>query len=278
MISLHLSKSRLMSARQCVKRLYLEVHRSELSVVSSRTEGAFRVGHRVGDVAREIYGIGGGVTVPLDDGLEAACRATEQLLRDGSPQPIFEATFEYGGVYVRVDALLPEDGGWRLVEVKAATSVKDEYAVDCAIQVWVLANCGLPPTRVLLAHVDNTFVYAGGGDYRGLLVEEDVTEDVQPLLPLVPDWIASARHVIEGAEPVLAVGAHCFEPWSCPFTDHCWPSGTPHPVQDLGGRKARLAKLVAAGWSDLRDVPEDGLTEKQRRIRRITRTDRKSVV
>lgn len=143
-----------MAARQCLKRLHLEIHRPELAVVSPRTEGAFRIGHRVGEVARETYGNGGGVTVPLDDGLEAACRATERLLRSGTRTPIFEATFEYADVFVRVDALLPEGRGWRLVEVKATTEVKDAHAADCAIQAWVLQNRGVTPTRVILAHVE----------------------------------------------------------------------------------------------------------------------------
>src|SRR5690606_32561010 len=63
-------------------------------------------------------------------------------------------------------------------------------------------------------------------------------------------------------------------PWSCPFVAHCWPADTPHPVQHLRGRKARLAALVAAGWRDLRDVPEERLSEPQRRIQRITRGGR----
>ena len=38
--------SKLMSARQCLKRLYLEVHRPELIVHSSQTEAAFNTGIR----------------------------------------------------------------------------------------------------------------------------------------------------------------------------------------------------------------------------------------
>ncbi len=260
-----------MAARQCARRLYLEVHRPELAVIDGRTRAAFRVGHRVGEVARDLYGGGRGVLVPYDEGLEAARRATHEALQRRPPEPIFEATFGHADVLVRVDALLPDAGGWRLVEVKAATGVKEEHVDDVAIQAWVLERCGVPLRRVALAHVNREFVYAGDGDYRGLLVERDLTREVRERLPCVPGWMATARAALDGDEPVVAVGVHCFSPWSCPFVGHCWPSDTPHPVQDLGGSKARLAALVAEGWRDLRDVPPERLTERQRRIQRVTR-------
>lgn len=262
-----------MAARQCARRLHLEVHRPELAATNARTETAFRIGHRVGDVARAIYGgEGGGLTVEYDDGLEEACRTTAQALRSTPAVPIFEATFEHAGVLVRVDALLPDRGGWRLVEVKASTGVKEEHAADVAVQAWVLREAGTVPTRLALAHVDKHFVYAGNGDYRGLLAEEDVTAEAGELVPQVPEWVAAAHRAIEPEEPVVSVGAHCFAPWSCPFVAHCWPADSPYPVQDLGGRTERLAALVAEGWRDLRDVPEDRLGAKQRRIQRVTRS------
>ena len=36
-----LSKTKLMSAKQCLKRLHLEIHRPELKVISPATEAAF---------------------------------------------------------------------------------------------------------------------------------------------------------------------------------------------------------------------------------------------
>ena len=81
--------------------------------------------------------------------------------------------YERGGVLVRVDALLPEGDAWRIVEVKASTSVKDEHVFDCAAQRWVFGGLGHELTGISLAHVDNTFVYEGDGDFDGLLTEAD---------------------------------------------------------------------------------------------------------
>jgi hypothetical protein len=66
--------------------------------------------------------------------------ARTQTLLLGSV-PIFEAGFEAGGARAFADVLLPvrKRGKtvWRMVEVKSATSVKDYYREDAAIQATV---------------------------------------------------------------------------------------------------------------------------------------------
>ena len=47
----YLSKSRLISAWQCPKKLHLEKHHPELGEVSAQTESLFATGHQVGDIA-----------------------------------------------------------------------------------------------------------------------------------------------------------------------------------------------------------------------------------
>ena len=53
---IRLSKSRIMSARQCPKLLYLDTYHPKLAKISSSTESAFAIGHAIGDIAQEIYG------------------------------------------------------------------------------------------------------------------------------------------------------------------------------------------------------------------------------
>ncbi|MEJ2275577.1 MAG: hypothetical protein P8Y01_13570, partial [Woeseiaceae bacterium] len=54
--NLYLSKSRLISAWQCPKRLYLEKFRPELAEISDATLALFATGHEVGAVAKRLYG------------------------------------------------------------------------------------------------------------------------------------------------------------------------------------------------------------------------------
>jgi len=266
----YLSKSKLMSARQCLKRLHLEVHRPELIERSSQTEAAFNTGNAIGDIAQLIYGGNDAVVIPYGGGMSHALKKTARLLSDGPELPIFEATFQHGGVLVRIDALLPDGDGWRIVEVKASTSVKDEHVFDCAAQRWVFEGSGHQLTGIALAHVDNTFVYGGDGEFRGLLAESDQTESTANLLPGVPAWIATAKEAAGIAEPKVAVGAHCFKPYECPFVSHCWPSAVDFPVQGLGGGRAKLGEWIAEGFSEIRDVPIERLSENQQRIHKVT--------
>jgi len=262
-----LSKSRLMSFRQCPRRLWLERHRPELAEEVPGQDAAFATGHEVGDVARQLYDpAGDGLFIEYDQGLAAAMARTREALAGPSAAPIFEATFERDGLLVRTDVLERGDTGPRLVEVKASTSVKPEHLVDCAIQSWVLESTPARPKSVSLAHVDNRFVYPGDGRYQGLLVEQDLTQEIAPLREQVPGWVRSARRVLAGPEPAAAIGTRCWTPYECPFQGHCWRK-VDHSVADLPGIGQRLDQLLAEGHYDLRELPEDLVTSPdQRRV------------
>ncbi|MEX0976461.1 MAG: DUF2779 domain-containing protein [Woeseia sp.] len=269
-----ISKTRLMSARQCLKRAWLEVHRSELAVTSARSRVALRAGRDVDVVARRIYGNRGAQFVELHDGFDAAIARTKELLLQRVTDPVFQATLSIAGVVIRADVLRREGSHWHLIEVKASTQIKEDHAFDCAIQCWVLRKAGVNIARVSLAHVNNRFRYPGDGDYRGLLIEKDMQDAIEPLLALVDGHIAVVRETLSAGEPDIGVGKHCFHPCECPFTAYCWPIETDFPVQDLGGSKAKLGELVSEGFRDLRDVPVERLSERQRRIRTVTRSGR----
>jgi hypothetical protein len=265
----YLSKSRLISAWQCPKKLHLEKHHRDLAVVTAQMESAFAGGHQVGDVAQKIYGTKDSVEIAFN--FKTMVAETEALFKDGARFPIFEATFRYEGVLIRADVMIPDGDGWRVIEVKASTSVKDYHVFDCAIQDWVLRNAGINVSSISLAHIDNQFVYAGDGDYTGLLKETDLTEEARALEPQVVELLGKARQAVSGPMPDMNVGAHCFQPYECQFQTHCWPTDTRFPVAGLGGSKARLAEFVAQGARDILDVDENSISsESQQRILRVT--------
>src|SRR5690606_3859594 len=178
-----LSKSKLLSFLQCPRRLWLEQHRPELAHASDGRERRFESGITVGDLARLLYGRGGGHLIGFDEGIAGAARETQALLARDDDQPIFEATFAHDGLAVRVDVLDKGANGMRIVEVKSSSRVKDEHLEDCAIQAYAATIAGHAPAAVAVAHVDTSFVYEGSGRYEGLIAEEDVTEQVRERLP-----------------------------------------------------------------------------------------------
>ena len=266
-----LSKSRLISAWQCPKRLHLEKHRPDLAVVSARTRALWATGHRVGYIAQRLYGTAESVEIEFDKRVGLMLRKTRDLIDAGADYPLFEATFRHEGVLVRVDVLIPDGAGWRIVEVKASTSVKNYHVLDCAIQDWVLRNSGIDVTRIALAHIDNQFVYPGGDRYEGLLVEHDLTDEVRALESSVLELVATARDAVVGPMPLVNVGSQCTSPYDCQFIDHCWPDDSEYPISGLAGDRSKLGDLVALGYRDIRDVPATDISAPiQQRIHRVT--------
>ena len=172
-----LSKSKLLAFRQCPKRLWLEIHAPQLREDSGATLASYATGHQVGDIARQIYDPArrGQLIDPQAEGFDAAFARTQALLR--ARQPIFEAGFRAEGALAFADVLLPAGTGWRMVEVKSSTSVKDYHRDDAAVQAFVARACDVPLQSIALAHIDSGWTYPGNGDYQGLLVEADLTDE-----------------------------------------------------------------------------------------------------
>lgn len=254
-----LSKSRILAHRQCPRRLWLQVHRPDLLEQDAATEVRMQAGTHAGDVARTLYP--DGVLVETDN-LREAMALTARLMAE-PPRPVFEATFQADGVLVRADLLLPEDGAWRMAEVKSSTSVKPYHLTDAAVQNWVVRQNGLRLSRTEIAHIDNAFVYPGGKDYRGLFAHVDVTAETAELEHEVPEWIAAARSTLAGDDPCTEPGGRCRDPFECPFLNHCTPSAEENdgfPPDVLPRNRGLADALRAEGYADLRDVPEGRLS------------------
>ena len=268
----YLSKSRIMAGRQCEKRLWLEVHRPDLIEYDPGVTQRLAVGEDFNDVARAQYP--GGVFVEYDDGPNAAIEETRRLLEERPGTPIFEATFAAKGVLVRADVLKLRQDGFGLIEVKSTTLVKAHYYDDCAVQAWVLERAGLSVKDIRLCHIDNEFLYPGGGDYRGLFHLEDVTKEVRERIRSVPQWVQGCGEVLSGDEPDVEMGSHCTVPHSCPFIGYCRGEESEYPLRCMPrpqGTREVLSALAAEGIEDIRDIPEGWLeNDKQKWVRRVT--------
>jgi hypothetical protein len=267
-----LSKSQLMMHRQCAKRLWLQVHRPDLSRLNESNQARLTIGTNVGTVARKGYPDG-----VLIDGADLTQAVIDtQVILAGEKRPVFEATFQSDGLLIRADLLLPEMEGFRMVEVKSSTTVKDYHLSDAAIQCWVAQQAQLPLTGVEIANIDSSFVYRGKGDYQGLFRYTDVSAQITELTDGVPDWIAAAHATLSGTEPCIAAGAQCATPFECPYADYCSPpieNGEAYPPELLPYSAVLAAELRAEGYTDLREVPEARLDNpRHQRIWRVSRS------
>jgi predicted RecB family nuclease len=250
-----ISKSQFMSGVQCLKRLYWQVREPELGVFPDAAAVAImEQGGAVGRLARQLFA--GGVEVSSRDP-EQAVRTTRELIANPEVPAIFEAAFEDGGVFVRVDILhRRRDGRWRLIEVKSTADLKEQHLDDVAIQHRVLSRCGLDLASSCLAHVNRNYVFQGGSiDVRRFFKIKNLTRRVERLQPKLTFQVRSELRVLAmPSPPDIPVGPHCTNPITCEFFDRCNP---PRPSDHIG----YLPRLHASAAEDLEEMGVESILE-----------------
>ena len=277
----NLSKSKILAYRQCPKRLWLEIHKPELRDTSGSAT-IFTISHQVGEIARRLYDPeGNGITINIDAlGHSEALAQTAVLLGEGKA-PIFEAGFTIVGALAYADVMLPDDSDgtvrWKMIEVKSSSSVKDYHHDDIAVQAHIAKSSGVRLSSVSLAHIDSSFVYSGGDDYRGLLKEMDMTEEALSRGSEVQEWIAAAQCVAALTdEPVIKTGPQCTTPFACGFCDYCnrdmiVEPTSEYPISSLPNLKGWRRDAVAdEETNDLREISDHLLTPMQLRVKQAS--------
>jgi len=267
-----LTKSRFMSGLQCPKRLWMEVHQPLEEPLPDSV--VFANGRAVD---RLVQALRPGPVISRERGMPGAIAETARLLREGVPEVIYQPAFRAGDLAVIADVLRSRRSSVTLIEVKSSTSVKPEHLPDAAYQALVLRRCRMPVDRVLLAHVSRQFVLRRTDDYDGLIVEQDLTAEVEAALPEIQESAAQLVGVMASRRrPEVAMGLQCASPYACPFIERCrTEQGAPpeYPVTLLprGGRT--VERLVAEGYEDLLAVPPGRLRGTlHRRVHRATLT------
>ena len=278
-----LSKSKILAYRQCPKKLWLEVKEPKDQIVEAATQARFDEGHAIGALAQTLYGLKNPKQIidPHTEGFSAAYARTQELLQ--SSQAIFEAGFTAEGALAFADVMLPvKKAGkraWRMVEVKSSSEAKPYHEDDMAVQAFVARKAGVPLTGIALAHIDSQWVYQGDQDYRGLLVENDFTEQAFARTKEVALWIEQAQAVLrKKSAPKVTTGSHCSSPHLCGFLAHCqaqepqaeFPVGWLPRVQS----KNLKAHLAQDDVIELAQVPDHLLNEIQLRVKTHTMSGR----
>src|SRR5437879_8582161 len=247
-----LSKSRFTSGLQCHKKLWWEVHERDAPELQpdKALQELFDQGRLVGEAARARYPGGVLIDLPHNAGAERVA-ATQKALAAGAPA-VFEATFIADDTFVAIDVLEKQGDGYRLTEVKAATSQKDEHSPDVAVQARVAAACGVNVTSADVLHLNKEFRHPDLGD---LFARTDVTEPVVAFLPQVPDENARQREMLAGPLPDVQIGEHCFEPRECPFIGRCWPAAPDHIRHLAGVGPKKTAAYLARGITSIAELP-----------------------
>lgn len=270
-----LSKSRFCSGLQCHRQLWWKTHEPQAPelVPGPALQAVFDQGTAVGALARTY--VPGGVLIDAPhDAYDEKLAQTRRALEAGA-RVLYEASFTAGGVFVAADILERSGSGWTLVEVKSTTTVKEEHLPDAAVQVQVLRASGLNVTRVELMHLNRACVHP---DLSNLFAREDVTGDVERLLPVVPRQVSEMLALLGGPLPAVPIGPHCRAPYECPFLPRCWAGVPAHHVTKVYHAGKKAWEWLADGYETILDLPDSlALPAPAERQRRAVREGRRIV-
>ncbi len=259
-----LSKSLILKGLQCQKALWLTKNPPDFELPPKPDlEALFRTGTEVGILAQQLFP--GGVEVPYE-GLSFGeqLTRTKQLIDSGA-EVIYEASFSFSAIFVKVDILVRDGDSWQIHEVKMGTGVKDVNLDDVAVQHYVLNGCGLSVSKSFLVHINNQYVRQGDIEVDQLFTGEEITPQVLARLQGMPDVVAELRATLrEGTEPTIDIGPHCKDPYECDFIPYCWRHIPEDSIFDLRGRGIDKFELYNQGIVRLEDVPLDELNGAQR--------------
>jgi hypothetical protein len=259
-----LSKSLILKGIQCLKAIYLAKNPPDFVFPTQPDrEARFRTGTEVGLLAQRLFP--GGAEVPyVGLSVNEQVARTHELIEAGEPV-IYEASFAWDGIFVKVDILVRVGSRWDIHEVKMATAIKEINLDDVAIQYYVLSCCGLSVSRSFLVHIDNSYVRQGALDVHRLFAGEEVTEAVLARQGGLPELIERLRATLtKSHEPPIDIGPWCTDPYECNFIPYCWRHIPEKSVFSLSGSAADKFALYYAGFVRLEEVPLDRLKDKQR--------------
>jgi len=271
-----LSKSKFLAGLQCQKRLHLELYQPQLATPpDAGTQAILDMGTEVGELARTRIPGGKLVTAGYRQ-TEAALGQTAELLADPAVPAIYEAAIMADGVLVRVDILERacaaegEGPGWRLIEVKSSTRVKEVHLDDLALQYHVLASAGLSVIGSYLMHIDTGYTYSGGEvALAELFAIQDLSSAVRDRQAVVVDRLAAMKAMaLLPDPPKIEPDQHCLTPYECPFWAHCTKQKPARWIFHMPGTKQVVNQLAGQGVTTIDEIPDGTkLSLVQRRVK-----------
>ena len=256
-------KRAFLAGRVCLTQGWYVFH-TPAEVPGPGLQWRFFAGQEVGRLARVWLGEGKYLQrTPLD----AALAATAAALKDPDSRLLFEASFTWGGLVARADALRRTEDGFTLIEVKSGKSkedgeVSDEFLDDIAYTACVAMNSGLPVKRASLVLLNRDYRLEGGAE---MFAEIDVTEEALARASAFGlDAQAIAAKVAGDARPEPSLKFACKD---CDFFESdCVGKGVPDHL-------FVLPRLLAKRFEELRQYerisrlpPTAALTDKQRQV------------
>jgi CRISPR/Cas system-associated exonuclease Cas4 (RecB family) len=257
----NISKTDFIQYLNCPESLWLKKNKTDQypeGEFSLFLEKLVKEGYEVEAYAKKLFPEG--INLPNHAG---SLQTQEALLRS---KVLFQANFETdSGLQARADifAKLP-DGTFHLYEIKSSTSIKrsgiQNHIYDACFQKYVIEQNGIKVSKVSIIHPNKEYVKSGEIDPRGLLIIEDIYDEVIEAEERIIPLINSALEFVNKLS---------IDESSCACTkntrsNHCDSFGyfnqniPAHNIYQLNRiSKKSVEMLINRGHLDLLDVPND---------------------
>ena len=207
-----LSKSKYIRGLQCDRALWLDVHNPRLAKYTREQMLRFDRGREFEYAFKATFPDGIDISAELKRNVDAYPARTAQLLDKEEEIDIFEAGFYYDDVLVLADVVHKcPDGTLDIYEVKSGNTLSETYRRDAALQHYVISHCReIHSFSIVYANPDGGFI------------TEDLTEELAAQHNEIAANIATMKAIaLATNEPDTPTGAHCMEPYGCPYQSHC---------------------------------------------------------
>ena len=191
--------------------------------LSIEQRAKFQRGTDVGVLAQQYYAGGMNMAPNSPSQFPKRVKETMENLHNPMVNVMYEAVFQYNDTLIMVDLLVRDGEQWKAIEVKSSLRLSPTYYHDASLQYYVLHGCGVPLSDFLLMHLNSDYIKDGPIDVHQLFVQTSVLAFVQEREAWVAGNVERLKNVVAlPHSPLVNIGTHCHEPYTCDFLGHCW--------------------------------------------------------
>jgi len=219
-----LSKSKFILGQQCNKSFWFDVNKIEpTNPPDNGSLERLSAGNEVGDISKDLFP--GGTEIPyLSGDQEKMFELTKESINQGATS-IYEASFIFDDIFVRVDLMNKTEKGWDIYEVKSSTRIRSYHEYDASIQWHVLKELNMFEINdVFIVTLNNEFSKKKIIDPIKFFNVDSVLNIVESNHQEVKQKILELKSIAASSkEPLIDIGPHCKKPHDCVYLDKCWP-------------------------------------------------------
>ena len=219
-----LSKSTYIKGLQCEKALYMtKKHPYLRDKLSIEQRAKFQRGSDVGVLAHQCFPGGVNMTPNSPSQFPKKVKETLENLANPDVNVMYEAVFQYNETLIMVDLMVRVGEQWKAIEVKSSLRLSPTYYNDAALQYYVLKGCQVPLADFLLMHLNPDYERHGDIEVDKLFLCVSVLDYAESKQEWVAANVERLKQVVGlPHSPLVRIGTHCHNPYTCDFLGHCW--------------------------------------------------------